>query len=80
MMGYFSEMDIERSCLSNDHSYTAPVFLLREKSKNSKAGCAGMGVNLWIMKTLRISAMVILPRIRLMNIFHPSLLDIEQTH
>lgn len=31
MMGYFSELDIERSCLSNDHSYTDPAWFLREK-------------------------------------------------
>lgn len=37
MMGYFSEMDIERSCLSNDHSYTEPVFLLREKIEELKS-------------------------------------------
>lgn len=35
-MGYFSEMDIERSCLSNDHSYTDPVFLLGERIEELK--------------------------------------------
>lgn len=37
MMGYFSERDIDRSCLSNDHSYTDPAFLLKEEIEELKS-------------------------------------------